>query len=111
MRCSILICRTILTSGVYKLVNDNNKKRAVLVFAVCVDNCTGKKDGDYQSCYTCSGYVSCSNGHLTDNRDCSESGRDDPLQWDDNELECKFHSTTCDPSYIHFKNRSISDIQ
>lgn len=53
---------------------------------VCVHNCTNHDDGDYQSCNTCNGYVSCG-GHVLLNRDCPST-----LVWD--------NSSTCDPKHL-----------
>ena len=64
----------------------------------CVDNCTGKNNTDYQSCFTCNGYVTCSNAQLF-NMTCPAS-----LLWDDHLQLCNYKSNTCDPSYINFKN-------
>ena len=36
----------------------------------CVSSCVGQKDGNYQSCDTCSGFVMCSN-ELMYNMDCA----------------------------------------
>ena len=38
---------------------------ASLINVTCVEDCTGKYNGDYQSCETCSGYVSCWDEELT----------------------------------------------
>lgn len=57
-----------------------------------------KHDGDYQSCYTCDEYVSCSSGILT-NRTCQEGHPDKPLFWNDVKKRCDEHYRTCHPSY------------
>ncbi|XP_052720482.1 uncharacterized protein LOC128192079 [Crassostrea angulata] len=64
-----------------------NKKIHTIIFSlVCVHNCTNHDDGDYQSCNTCNGYVSCG-GHVLLNRDCPST-----LVWD--------NSSTCDPKHL-----------
>ncbi|XP_055996161.1 uncharacterized protein LOC125647708 [Ostrea edulis] len=55
----------------------------------CVDNCTNVDDHDYQSCNTCNGYVTCSNGRLS-NMTCPGK-----LVWDDYNKTCEWNSTTC----------------
>merc|ERR1712038_1883432 len=44
---------------------------------VCVSSCKSMKDGDYQSCKRCDGFVKCSNERLFE-MDCAEGG----LVWD-----------------------------
>jgi subtilisin-like proprotein convertase family protein len=58
----------------------------------CVDSCSGMANGNYQSCSTCEGYVSCSNGY-TFNMPCAPANP--PLVWDDTAQTCAFTSTTC----------------
>lgn len=65
---------------------------------VCVHNCTDCLDGDYQSCYTCNGFVTCSNGDLF-NRTCAPSDINGPLLWDDIWKRCDRKSQTCHPLY------------
>ncbi|XP_061172683.1 uncharacterized protein LOC133182001 [Saccostrea echinata] len=60
---------------------------------VCVSDCTTMRDGDYQSCFTCFGFVSCSN-NITINKTCAKSDGS-YLKWDDKIKECQFNSTTC----------------
>ena len=61
----------------------------------CVSDCSGMPDGDYQSCKTCEGYVSCSNGYYFD-RPCAPNHPDEkPLVWDDVKKRCEYESTTC----------------
>ncbi|XP_065941686.1 uncharacterized protein [Magallana gigas] len=59
----------------------------------CVDQCDSMCDGDYQSCSTCNGYVTCANRILWQ-RDCS-SGSNWHLVWDDNTKTCESVSNTC----------------
>lgn len=66
---------------------------------VCVNNCTGRLDGDYQSCYTCDGFVKCSNNILF-NMNCSVDLANKPLLWDNIKRTCEKTSPTCDPTYI-----------
>ena len=61
----------------------------------CVSDCSGVADGDYQSCKTCEGYVSCSNGYYFD-RPCPDNRPGEkPLVWDDVKKRCEYESTTC----------------
>ena len=61
----------------------------------CVSDCSGVADGDYQSCKTCEGYVSCSNGYYFD-RPCPDNRPGEkPLVWDDEKKRCEYESTTC----------------
>ncbi|XP_062609584.1 uncharacterized protein LOC134271389 [Saccostrea cucullata] len=58
----------------------------------CVDSCWGVADGDYQSCVTCHGYVTCSNNFIY-HRTCPAN-----LIWDDSREQCDSQSKTCKPS-------------
>ena len=58
----------------------------------CVSDCTGKDDGDYQSCTNCNTYVTCSNGITYADRPCPAN-----LVWDDNLKRCEYESNTCAP--------------
>ena len=57
---------------------------------MCITNCAGTPDGDYQSCKSCDVYATCIGGTIFDSRPC-------PLGtvWDDNFKRCDFKSTTC----------------
>nr|XP_022289547.1 uncharacterized protein LOC111101347 [Crassostrea virginica] len=66
---------------------------------VCIKSCIGRADGDYQSCYTCDGYILCSNGN-TINISCAPSFPDRPVHWDNIKGNCVYNSNTCDPTYI-----------
>jgi len=57
---------------------------------VCISDCEGVEDGDYQSCLGCRVYVSCSNEVMSDYRPCPEN-----LVWDDNLKKCHYTSSTC----------------
>lgn len=70
---------------------------------VCVNNCTNRVDGYYQSCYTCYGYVICSNGLLY-NINCSVFSENKPLLWDNIKSRCEISSSTCDPDYLSSLN-------
>nr|XP_034304730.1 uncharacterized protein LOC117682051 [Crassostrea gigas] len=59
----------------------------------CVDQCDSMCEGDYQSCSTCNGYVTCAH-RILHQRDCS-SGSDLHLVWDDNTKTCESVSNTC----------------
>ncbi|XP_055997152.1 uncharacterized protein LOC125646573 isoform X10 [Ostrea edulis] len=65
----------------------------------CVSSCNNRPDGDYQSCYTCHGFVSCSNGKL-DNKICAPYNEIAPTYWDDFQKSCNYTSDTCKPEYI-----------
>ncbi|XP_065941718.1 uncharacterized protein [Magallana gigas] len=58
----------------------------------CVKDCRLMCDGDYQSCETCEGYVSCNSEYLT-KRKCSNT--DIILFWDDKLKACEYRSSTC----------------
>ena len=59
----------------------------------CVgESCDGLPAGNYQSCYTCRGYVTCAPGHFPMLRPCPAT-----LIWDDVKKICDYTSTTCDP--------------
>lgn len=57
----------------------------------CVKECHLMCDGDYQSCETCKGYVTCSYGTITALRPCQNSH----VVWDDNLKRCEGVSSTC----------------
>ena len=61
----------------------------------CVgESCDGLPAGNYQSCYTCRGYVTCAGpGHFPILRPCPAN-----LVWDDRKKRCAYRSKTCDPS-------------
>lgn len=54
-----------------------------------MNSCREWVDGNYQSCQTCKGYVSCIAKELY-SRSCP-----DELVWDDRERQCAKYSTTC----------------
>ncbi|XP_052692824.1 uncharacterized protein LOC128171107 [Crassostrea angulata] len=79
---------------------DMNRKIFTMIhLLVCVNNCTGRPDGDYQSCYTCNGFVSCSLGILS-NRTCAFSDDDKMVLWDNIKKRCGYSSDTCNPDYL-----------
>ena len=55
----------------------------------CVSDCRHMPNGDYQSCETCEGYVTCAYGRLYD-RPCPAN-----LLWDDERERCLWESRTC----------------
>ncbi|XP_062603072.1 uncharacterized protein LOC134264808 isoform X2 [Saccostrea cucullata] len=59
----------------------------------CVNSCLKVADGDYQSCDTCHGYVSCTNNYIF-YRNCPTVD----LFWDDNKKRCEWKSETCKTS-------------
>lgn len=60
----------------------------------CVEDCTFMCRGDYQSCETCIGYVTCDHGRLTE-RICINPRFNITLIWDDKLKACEFKSSTC----------------
>jgi len=60
----------------------------------CVSDCSDKPDGDYQSCETCNGFVTCSNG-LVNKMPCPGG-----LVWDDSKKDCEYTSETCFESVL-----------
>jgi len=73
----------------------------------CVESCTGLPIGDYQSCLTCSMYVSCVPGSLYPTLRPCPSG----LVWDDELKVCNWSSTTCDPSSFTTKSPPVPSTQ
>merc|ERR1711944_98999 len=71
---------------------------------VCVSSCKSMKDGDYQSCKRCDGFVKCANERLFE-MDCAEGG----LVWDDNIKRCEWESSTCSASEGNSDSGSNSD--
>ncbi|XP_062602385.1 uncharacterized protein LOC134264097 [Saccostrea cucullata] len=65
----------------------------------CKTSCLDQVDGNYQSCYTCEGFIRCLNGILN-NLTCAPSHEDIKIYWDDVAKQCQFISSTCDPRYI-----------
>lgn len=68
----------------------------IVYVTVCVNNCTGRIDGDYQSCSTCYGYVTCS-GKVLYHRPCQNGHPGKPLVWDEVQKGCDEHFRTCHP--------------
>ncbi|XP_056005434.1 SCO-spondin-like isoform X2 [Ostrea edulis] len=62
--------------------------------ANCVKDCRNMANGDYQSCWTCRGFIKCAHGTLY-NMSCPGV-----LVWDDNAKQCLYTSTTCSLSTI-----------
>ena len=56
---------------------------------VCVNDCKGKPNGNYQSCKGCSGFVTCANEILYE-QSCAGN-----LVWDDRKKTCAEKSGTC----------------
>lgn len=59
----------------------------------CVDQCYDICNGDYRSCLTCKGYVTCANRLLWP-RNCSDDANSN-LVWDDTKKRCDSTSDTC----------------
>ncbi|XP_078333395.1 uncharacterized protein LOC111104602 [Crassostrea virginica] len=75
------------------------KLYTVIHSTVCIRNCTGRIDGNYQSCNTCDGFITCDN-NVTRYQSCAESFPNRPVYWDNIKGMCDFNSTTCDPAYL-----------
>ena len=58
----------------------------------CLNSCSGKKDGLYQSCATCTKYINCTESVLT------EVACTTDMEWDNKEQKCLSESTTCEMS-------------
>ncbi|XP_078333394.1 uncharacterized protein LOC144625609 isoform X2 [Crassostrea virginica] len=71
----------------------------VIHSTVCVRNCTGRIDGEYQSCDTCVGFIHCA-GNVTNKKDCADSVPGSPVYWDNIKGRCDYKSSTCDPGYL-----------
>merc|ERR1712178_320409 len=56
----------------------------------CIESCKGMPMGNYQSCYTCSMYITCAPGHYPMLRPCPSG-----LVWNDNLKVCHWSSLTC----------------
>ncbi|KAI0223862.1 hypothetical protein LSAT2_025042 [Lamellibrachia satsuma] len=56
---------------------------------ICVDNCSWRPNGYYQSCYGCDVFTSCDRGHLNMMK-CPEN-----TVWDDALKSCLSNSQTC----------------
>lgn len=82
---------------IYYIVSNNTK--LIVSISVCVNNCINRDDGDYQSCYTCHGFVKCSN-KIIHYMNCSVGHPNKPLMWDNIKRRCDETSHTCDPTYI-----------
>lgn len=67
--------------------------------SICVNNCTNRDNGHYQSCYTCHGFVSCSNGDLF-NLTCQVNLENNHLLWNNINGRCEIRSPTCDPDHL-----------
>ena len=92
----------------YRLVQSIPKENKMIFFifqliifaTVCIRNCTGRNDGDYQSCFTCTGFITCSNSEVN-NKTCAGSFPGLPLHWDNIQGKCLYSSSTCDPAYLN----------
>nr|XP_022294344.1 uncharacterized protein LOC111104602 isoform X2 [Crassostrea virginica] len=76
------------------------KLYTVIHSTVCIRNCTGRDDGDYQSCFTCDGFIKCT-GSIMHNETCALSYPDRPVHWDNIQGKCLYSSSTCDPAYLN----------
>ncbi|XP_062602384.1 uncharacterized protein LOC134264096 [Saccostrea cucullata] len=74
-----------------------------LIHAVrCKTDCTYEGDGNYQSCYTCEGFITCTN-HILKNMTCAPTHEYGKVYWDDYEKRCLFGSDTCNPLHTFFE--------
>lgn len=87
------------TDAIWRKKDIHNTIYTMIHSSICVNNCTNRGDGDYQSCYTCHGYVSCSSGVLR-NGTCQNFSKNKPLLWDNIKGRCEMSSYTCDPDYL-----------
>ncbi|XP_062602386.1 uncharacterized protein LOC134264098 [Saccostrea cucullata] len=71
----------------------------------CKTSCLDQVDGDYQSCYTCEGFITCLNGILR-TRICAQPDSYPRIYWDDVEKKCLYTSKTCDSSYTLSEDRN-----
>ena len=69
-------------------------ENVVIPSGACVTDCSGIADGLYHSCLSCSVFVECEAGVLTDGIDCSLG-----QQFDDREARCVDDSSTCIGDY------------
>merc|ERR1712038_205391 len=83
--------------------SDNSDSGSNSQDGVCVSSCKSMKDGDYQSCKRCDGFVKCANELLFE-MDCAEGG----LVWDDQIKRCKWKSSTCSANEGNSNNGSNS---
>lgn len=81
--------------------NKRSWQHSLFSITVCVH--TNHDYGDYQSCNTCNGYVSCG-GHVLSNRDCPST-----LMWDSLKGRCEYNSSTCDPQHLPKLNWTFYD--
>ncbi|XP_078332931.1 uncharacterized protein LOC111121193 [Crassostrea virginica] len=65
----------------------------------CVANCTGRAFGNYQSCHTCEGYISCGDQGLIE-MPCPPPHSNRRVFWDDFKKSCEYFSYTCDTKYL-----------
>ena len=56
----------------------------------CVSSCSGITPGNYQSCVTCLGYVSCAAGEILYNMPCPTG-----TEWDDSTKLCVYETGVC----------------
>lgn len=87
------------TDDIWRKKDVHNTIYTMIHSSICVNNCTGRNNGDYQSCYTCHGYVSCINDILYE-KTCAEFLENKPLLWDNIKRRCEIRSSTCDPDYL-----------
>lgn len=87
------------TDAIWRGKYNHNTINTMIHSSICVNNCTNRVDGSYQSCYTCYGFVLCSNSQLY-NRNCQIHSENKPLLWDNFKGRCEISSYTCDPEYL-----------
>ncbi|XP_022318090.2 uncharacterized protein LOC111121214 isoform X2 [Crassostrea virginica] len=90
----------VVKKDIYDLTKDIKKHLYKFINGTrCVASCSGLADGNYQSCHTCEGYISCVGGSLIP-RSCQPHHPNQTVFWDDFEKRCNFVSYTCDTKYL-----------
>nr|XP_022318069.1 uncharacterized protein LOC111121193 isoform X2 [Crassostrea virginica] len=79
----------VIKKHLYKFINGTR----------CKASCSGLEDGNYQSCHTCEGFISCTGGIPT-SMSCQPSHPNQTVFWDDFEKRCNYVSYTCDTKYL-----------
>ncbi|KAK3591078.1 hypothetical protein CHS0354_005475 [Potamilus streckersoni] len=77
------------TCGIVKPPTTTTKPTSTKSPVVCVESCTGKRNGNYQHCSDCHQYVACSN-EIKYVMPCPSN-----LVWDDVKKRCEWTSRTC----------------
>ena len=73
----------------WTIVDSGSSSGSCTTGSAGISSCAGRSDGDYQSCKTCHGFVSCSNENLYE-MPCAAN-----LVFDDKKKLCDYTSATC----------------